>query len=1381
MLRTYTRSAVLFLALVLLPLLIWTEWPASAQEAAQPAFDKSYQADVLPVLKKYCLSCHSTEAKKGSLDLERFATSADIHKDLKPWQNMIEQIETGEMPPKKKAQPTADEKKQLLAWVRRFLDHEARSRAGDPGHVPLRRLSNAEFDYTIRDLTGVDLRPTREFPPDGAAGEGFTNAAEALTDISPALLTKYLNAAKGLAEHVVLLPDGFRFSPSKTRRDWTDEGTKRLQEFYATVAPADGKLLVQPYLLATLRHREALRAGKRTVAEVAASEKLNAQYLGILWQALNDKAPSIMLDPLRQAWAKAGEKEVPTLMAEISRVQAALWKTVNVANYYQSTSKGYAECYSRQQPSDPAAIETLSIRLGNKPVPGQNEVTVYLNARDLLAAEPGARVVWQRPRLEASSKPPLLLAEYSTFHRDYEVDYSSVFTNTAKYLAAVAQKLRNPGITVEELARQQQQLDAAFLQRWMELLANDAEKMGRVVPLVVLQPLDEKLEKSNNKAWINGWKKKGQELPVLVTNSSDTEEHIPGKSAPHSVTVHPMPQEFVAVVWKSPVAGKVQVSGRITSAHPACGNGVAWWLEHRHADRAMMFAEGTIGVGGEAKPSGKQITVEKGDQILLAIDARNGDHGCDMTDIALTITEATQPTHSWSLAADVADSIHAGNPHPDQLGHPDTWSFVYGPARSVQQTAKVLIPPGSLLEQWRNAANDPKRSELLAPLAAAIQQLLASPRTFKDKDPNSLLYDNLVAIDGPLFQGVAPVRLSKPVTMKYGLSNDRFTKGGDLVADANSTTEIRLPAALFQGRELVVEGKLEKPNNSRVVQFQVLTTPPSPQATWDGKTSLVASPSGPGYQQFLSSTAEFRRLFPLFLCFPGIIPNDEVVSLKMFHREDEPLCQLFLEPAQIKQLDHWWEAHQYISRQAPAEYAYLPQFIGFVSQDGAPGMLEYFKGQLPVFKKRADAFLEKEAAAQPRQLDRLLAFASRAFRRPLTSKEEHELRELYQTLRSKGVSHEEAFRGLLTRIFVAPAFLFRIEQAPTGAKPGQVNDWELASRLSYFLWSSAPDDELRQLAAAGKLHEEQVLTAQIERMLKDPRLRALAIEFGTQWIHVRGFDELKEKNEKLFPTFDASLRQAIYEESIRFFQDIFQNNRSVTNLLDTDSTYLNEQLARHYGIPGVTGNHWRLVAGVKKYGRGGILGLASVQTKEAGASRTSPILRGNWVVETLLGEKLPKPPPDVPKLPEEEGTEKLTMKQLVMKHTSVAECATCHQRIDPFGFALEKYDPIGRRREKDLGGLPVDAKAVIKDGTTFDDIDGLRNYLLTKKQDVITRLFCKRLLGYALGRATTLSDTRLLDQMVSELNQHDGHVSAALRVILLSPQFRQVRGSDYTE
>jgi hypothetical protein len=558
-----------------------------------------------------------------------------------------------------------------------------------------------------------------------------------------------------------------------------------------------------------------------------------------------------------------------------------------------------------------------------------------------------------------------------------------------------------------------------------------------------------------------------------------------------------------------------------------------------------------------------------------------------------------------------------------------------------------------------------------------------------------------------------------------------------------------------------------------------LTAPPAPTVRLDPKLPVVASPAGPAYKRLLQGQAEFRRCFPQFICYPHVIPVDEVVCLKLYHREDEPLERLFLDDEQKRRLDHLWTEHRFVSRWPVVENNYLPQFIGFVTQDQPKELLAYFESQREPFRKRGEQFEKEEEAAIPQQQQALLEFAARAYRRPLAEKEKGDLNALYATLLEKGITHREAFRSVLARVLVAPAFLFRIEQAPPGKEAGPVNDWELASRLSYFLWSSAPDEELRQLAAAGRLKDPQVTAQQVQRMIQDARIRSLAVEFGTQWIHVRGFDVYNEKNEKLFPTFDATLRQAIYEESILFFQDLFQSDRSVTQILDADHTFLNETLAKHYGIPGVAGPYWRRVDGVRKFGRGGILGLASVQAKQSGASRTSPVLRGNWVVETLLGEKLPRPPADVPRLPEEEGgADKLTVRQQVEKHARVPECAVCHQRIDPFGFALERYDPIGRLREKDLGGLPVDSRAKLRGGTEFDGIDGLRNYLMTKKKDVIIRLFCRKLLGYALGRAVTLSDQSLIDEMVRELNDK-GRLSAAVLAIVRSPQFRMIRGRDF--
>ncbi len=1185
-------------------------------------------------------------------------------------------------------------------------------------------------------------------------------------------------AAKEIADHAVLLPDGFRFSLAKTRRDWTNESLAELRAFFARYT-ADGRLPLAPYLTAVVRHREALLAGKTTLGAVASQEKLNPKYLGILWAALTDERPSYPLDRLRARWRRASEKDVPALLAEIAAWQGPLWKTVPIGSYRDGNTIRFVA-------NDPVGTESQTLKFALKPVPGQSEVVLYLAARVLAGAGAG-QVVWQRPRFEMPGKPPLLLRDYAQFGPQYEIDFPAVFADTPAYLAAAMEAAGNRQLAADELARKHG-LDAALLKRWIDLLALSgkppgAEDPGREVPAVALELLGEKVPKNEQKPAINGWKKKGTDLPVLVTNASNQTEHVPGRVSPHKVAVHPTPTEFVAAVWKSPLDGRVRISTKVVHAHPACGNGVAWWLEHRHADKAAVLAEGTINVGGEAQLGPRSLKVAKGDRVLLVVDARNGDHSCDLTEITLTIVEAEKPARTWDLAADIADTILDGNPHADRLGNKEVWSFVKGPTRPVQGLASgAAIPADSVLGRWRDAASDPARRAEVGALADRVKTLLTGTRPAQEKAPDRLVYDTLVSVDRPLLRGLDFGRLGKPRpgTKKYGLASEAFRRvAANLVVAANSVTEVRLPAALFREREFVVEGRLDPAGGDRVVQFQVLTAPPSADAVWDGKSPVVAAGSK-AVEGLVHGFAAFRSVFPPSLCYPRIVPEDEVVCLKLYHREDEPLARLFLNDQQQARLNRLWEEHRFITRWPITEHKNLPLFIGFVTQDQPKALVVYFEGLREPFRKRAEAFEKEVEAAAPKQLEALVALAARAYRRPLQEKEKADLLGLYSTLRTKNVPHEEAFRNVLARVLMSPSFLLHLEQPPPGKEPLPVNDWELASRLSYLLWSSVPDEELRRLAAAGQLHDPKVLAQQTQRMLKDGRIRALAIEFGTQWIHVRGFDELKEKNEKLFPTFDQSLRQAINEESILFFQDLFQGDQPVTRILDADYTFLNETLAKHYGIPGVVGLQWRKVEGVKKYGRGGILGLASVQAKESGASRTSPVLRGNWVVETLLGEKLPRPPPNVPRLPEEEGgNDGLTMRQLVEKHTRLPECAVCHVRIDPFGFALEKYDPIGRLREKDLGGLAVDSRSKLRDGTEFEGIDGLRDYLLTKKKDVIVRLFCRRLLGYALGRSVTLSDQTVIDEMVAELNKKDGRLSAAVLAIVRSPQFRMIRGGGF--
>ena len=302
-----------------------------------------------------------------------------------------------------------------------------------------------------------------------------------------------------------------------------------------------------------------------------------------------------------------------------------------------------------------------------------------------------------------------------------------------------------------------------------------------------------------------------------------------------------------------------------------------------------------------------------------------------------------------------------------------------------------------------------------------------------------------------------------------------------------------------------------------------------------------------------------------------------------------------------------------------------------------------------------------------------------------------------------------------------------------------------------------------------------VLAAQARRLLKHDRTRSLATEFACQMYDVRNFDKLDEKSEQHFPDF-ARLRGDMYEESVRFFADLFERDGSVLEILDADHTFVNGALAEFYGIPGVSGPEWRRVDGIRQYRRGGLLGLSTTLAKNSGASRTSPILRGNWLLEMVLGEKLPKPPKGVPVLADDEtATEGLTVRQLVEKHRSAQQCSVCHAKLDPFGFALEAYDAIGRRREKDLGDRPIDTATDLPDGTHVGGMADLRAYLLAQRKQEFLRTFCRKLLGYAVGRETQLSDQPLVDEMLAALAAKEYRFSAAVEAIVRSQQFRYHR------
>ena len=1044
------------------------------------ALAAKYDRAIRPLLKGFCLDCHSTKQKEGEFDLERFASFDKVRLDAEAWQKVDEMLGRGEMPPEDSKQLSAEQRKRLREWVRDYLNLEARSRAGDPGPVVLRRLNNAAYTYTVRDLVGVDLDPTLRFPTDSAAGEGFTNTGDALV-MSPGLLRKYFDAGKEIASHAVLLPDGFRFSPHATRRGWTDEILDEIRNFYANFVDSvdlgsglevgyinghsdtrlgkAGRVPLEKYFAALLAERDALTAGGNTIASVARARGLNGRYLGTLWSRLSGSDPSLVLDSLRARWRSAKPPDAAALTALVTTWQRGLWgfNPIGLRGRKGSSSRW-------MEPVDPlVAQQDLSFKIPAAEKEGGNQrVVVSLVATDAGDGNEHDYVVWRQPRLIKDGQPDILLRD------------------------------------VRELAPDDPPSDP-----------------------------------------------------------------------------------------------------------------VEWGLD------PAMFGK---------HPNGKAI-----DATSLCVRAPSVIEIC--------------------LPADLVSGYEL-------------------------RTTAVL--------EEETGRQGSVQIEVVSGAPAAKSGLLPSEVAVK--------YSQVTQV----FSAHRSVSFSRPI----------------LVGE-NSAARSALEAALD----------------------------------------------------------DFRNLFPTALCYTQIVPVDELHTTTLFYREDNHLVRLMLDETQKAHIDDLWNELRYVSQSALKRVVVLTDLLDAMSVNQADQQSQ-FHALEPLrtpFDERAAAFRAEQLAVEPAHVDALIELADRAYRRPLNDVERNGLRGLYRQLRKQGLPHEAAFRLTLARVFVATPFLFRLETPPVGTAAAGVSDWELASRLSYFLWSSQPDDALRAVAAGGALDSPEMLVTQSERMLADARIRRLATEFACQWLEIYDFSQNDEKDEERFPEF-ARLRGEMYEESVLFVEDMFRNDGSILDLLNADHAFLNESLAKHYGIGGVSGPEWRRVTDVRRLGRGGVLAMAAVLAKQSGASRTSPIVRGNWVYEALLGERLPKPPATVPQLPVRVPAG-LTARQLVEQHSSVPACAKCHARIDPLGFALEQYDAIGRLR-----AAAAETKAELIDGQTIEGIDGLRDYLSNDRRHDFVQQFCRKLLGYALGRAVQLSDEPLLAEMERQLAANGYRSSVAIKTIVLSRQFREIRG-----
>jgi hypothetical protein len=433
-------------------------------------------------------------------------------------------------------------------------------------------------------------------------------------------------------------------------------------------------------------------------------------------------------------------------------------------------------------------------------------------------------------------------------------------------------------------------------------------------------------------------------------------------------------------------------------------------------------------------------------------------------------------------------------------------------------------------------------------------------------------------------------------------------------------------------------------------------------------------------------------------------------------------------------------------------------------------------GDTPSRRKIFECVPNGASADQPCARKILSTLARRAYRRPVTEEDLQTLLEFYNAGRRRG-GFEAGIQSALERILASPDFIFRLESAPTNLAPASVyrlGDVELASRLSFFLWSSLPDDQLLDLAARGKLREPAILQQQVARMLADARSKELAENFVSRWLNVfklRG----ATPDPDIFLDFDENLRQAFQRETTLFVESQLRADRSVADLLSANYTFVNERLARHYEIPNVYGERFRRVdftpTDSNSARRGGLLGQGSILTITSYGNRTSPVLRGKWLLEMILGTPPPPPPPDVPPLKEKgENDHPMSVRERLEQHRQNPACAVCHVRMDPLGFALENFDAIGKWRTAE-DGVPVDASAVLPDGTKFEGVAGLRNLLLSHREQFVNT-FTQKLLTYALGREVEYYDMPAVRKITRDAAAGDYRWSDIILGIVKSVPFQ---------
>ncbi|MFO0012377.1 MAG: DUF1592 domain-containing protein [Planctomycetota bacterium] len=1365
--------------------------------------EAQFQDSFANLISGHCLECHSTQVAEADVDLEKLLDWKNLSSNALVLQRALEQIKNQQMPPVESKQLASEEKQKLLAWSNAWLRTEAQRRAGDPGPVILRRLNNAEYTYTLRDLTGITtLDPAKEFPADGAAGEGFSNAGAALA-MSPALVQKYLDAGKAVAKYAVLLPDGIRFETNPSSSDMTNQLLDSIRDFYARYTDQQGgdkvnlqgivfetnqggRLPVERYIAATIAVREQLaNAGTSPTDEsqvlktIAEDRKLNLKYLTALWQLFSKPsspttADSGLLESLRRRWLTTSGENADALSADVLSWQKALWRFSSIGHIGKVNGPK-----AWQEPVDPIQTQQ-EIRFPLPDASGKELVSFFIQVGDAGDGNDGDAVLLKQPRLVAPGRPEILLRDLESIGLLRERRTEARKSQIDETLAALGSILdgdtplnTDNGVDWNRMANERG-LDRRHLQAWGQFLGiTGSGNSTRTL-------LSQKQENHSGYDFIDGWV--GADALSIFANASSDHVRVPGNMPGKTVGVHPAPTRSIGIAWKSPVNESFKVQGRLRHAHAECGNGVAWRLElHRGGLKQILASGFSNGANDVAIGPIDKLLVRAGNEITMVVEPRDGNHSCDLTNIDLTIATASE---TWDLAKDITSNILDGNPHADSRGRPGVWSF-FSEQVDAPKLATAGLIDGSLLARWFNASDAAER----ATTAASIEQLILKPDPGLASDhPDRVLMRQLDSAIGPFWGSVF---LEHAELMASGAGQG---VSGEELLRAPITQEYRVPASLASGTEFMATALLHPElGKAGSIQLSVSATKPEGVAPKAPETSvaindpswavrnrklifnapILVAPESDAIERTQRSFHGFRQWFPIALCYPKIVPVDEVVTLTLFHREDEPLQRLMLSETERDELDRLWSELHYVSRDALKLVDAYEQLWQYATQDSDPKAFEPLEGPI---RLAAERFRNHLAASEPAHVASVLDFARKAFRGSHRPEHDAKLRKLYSDLRLQELPHAEAIEFLIARILVSPEFLYRTEIAGPGTQPSELAPIELANRLSYFLWASAPDEPLLEAARDGSLVEDAVLEQHVRRMIQDPRIQRMAVEWGCMWLHIRDLDTLDEKSESHFPEF-KEIRSDLYREAILWITHLLQNEGRVSDFLTADHTFVNDKLAAFYGIPDVAGTEWRKIEGIQQFGRGGILGLGATLAKQSGASRTSPILRGTWISEIILGEKLPKPPKNVPVL-SETPPEGMTERQLIERHSSDPACAKCHVRIDPFGYAMEGFDAIGRARTQDASGKIVDTSTRLPDGTPVNGMSELRSYLLKTRSEEFTRQFNRKLMGYALGRSIQLSDEPVLDAIrEQQINSGDRIADTIVQIVLRSP-FRQIRGRD---